>query len=103
MQDGITKRNSIAAGMACLGPLVLSGWLAAGEGGNRPNVLIITTDQQRVDATSAAGNQWLKTPHMDSLAAGGVYFTQSSKAERKQPPAGKPKRRLQVPEAGKQP
>ena len=26
---------------------------------------------------SLAGNPWAKTPHMDSIAAGGVYFTQS--------------------------
>ena len=43
----------------------------------RPNVLLITTDQQQVTATSAAGNPWLKTPHMDSIAAHGVYFTKS--------------------------
>jgi arylsulfatase A-like enzyme len=40
-------------------------------------VLLITTDQQQVGATSAAGNPLLKTPHMDSLAAQGVYFTKS--------------------------
>jgi arylsulfatase A-like enzyme len=43
----------------------------------RPNVLLLTTDQQQVGATSAAGNSWLKTPHMDSIAAQGVYFTKS--------------------------
>lgn len=43
----------------------------------RPNVLLITTDQQRVDALSAAGNPWVKTPHLDSIAAHGVSFTRS--------------------------
>lgn len=43
----------------------------------RPNVLIITTDQQRVDVISAVGNKWVKTPNMDSLVANGVYFTNS--------------------------
>ncbi|NUQ64621.1 MAG: sulfatase-like hydrolase/transferase [Pirellulales bacterium] len=42
-----------------------------------PNVLIITTDQQRVDAARAVGNPWAKTPNIDSLAAKGVYFTRS--------------------------
>lgn len=77
MQHGIAKRRFFMTGMACLGTLALSGWLAAAEAGKRPNVLLITTDQQRVDATSAVGNKWLKTPHMDSIAANGVYFTQS--------------------------
>ena len=40
-------------------------------------MLIITTDQQRVDAVSAVGNKWVKTPNMDSLVANGVYFTKS--------------------------
>jgi arylsulfatase A-like enzyme len=39
--------------------------------------LIITTDQQRVDAMSAVGNPWVSTPHLDSIAARGVYFTRS--------------------------
>ncbi len=43
----------------------------------RPNVLLITTDQQRVDAASVVGNKWLNTPHLDALAARGVYFTKS--------------------------
>lgn len=44
---------------------------------NSPNVLIITTDQQQVAAMSALGNRWLKTPHMDSIAAQGVAFARS--------------------------
>jgi len=43
----------------------------------RPNILLITTDQQQVTATSAAGNSLVKTPNLDSLAAHGVYFTRS--------------------------
>jgi len=51
--------------------------LAAHAARKRPNVLLITTDQQRVDAMSAVGNKWVKTPHMDSIAANGVYFRNS--------------------------
>ncbi len=43
---------------------------------DRPNLLLIMTDQQTHDAMSCAGNPWLKTPAMDSLAAGGVRFAQ---------------------------
>ena len=40
-------------------------------------MLLITTDQQCVDVMGTMGNQWAKTPHMDSIAAQGVYFTKS--------------------------
>jgi arylsulfatase A-like enzyme len=39
-----------------------------------PNVLLIITDQQRADMLSCAGNPYVKTPAMDSLAAAGVRF-----------------------------
>lgn len=45
--------------------------------GPRPNLLLILTDQQSHSALSCAGNPWLKTPAMDSLAAGGVRFAQT--------------------------
>lgn len=51
--------------------------LGAAQPPKQPNVLIITTDQQRIDAMSATGNTWLKTPNMDSIAAHGVYFRKS--------------------------
>jgi arylsulfatase A-like enzyme len=77
MHHGTTRREFIKAGTAGLCALALSGPLAAAEARKRPNVLIITTDQQRVDVMSAMGNKWAKTPHMDAIAAGGVYFTSS--------------------------
>ena len=40
----------------------------------RPNVLVITTDQQWGGALGCAGNRHLHTPAMDSLAASGVRF-----------------------------
>ncbi len=77
MSNTITRRQLIGTGAAGLCALALGGKLQAAQGGKRPNVLIITTDQQRVDAMSAVGNKWVKTPNMDSLAANGVYFTRS--------------------------
>jgi len=73
----ITRRQLMGTGAAGLCTLVLGRRLSAGEGKKRPNVLIITTDQQRVDVMSAVANQWVKTPNLDSLAANGVYFTNS--------------------------
>jgi len=41
---------------------------------SRPNVLLITCDQWRGDALSAAGHPVVKTPNADALAAEGVMF-----------------------------
>lgn len=43
----------------------------------KPNILIIMTDQQTADAMSVAGNKDLHTPAMDRLAANGVRFTRA--------------------------
>ena len=40
----------------------------------RPNILLIFTDQQSANAMSCAGNAEISTPMMDSLAADGVRF-----------------------------
>jgi arylsulfatase A-like enzyme len=40
----------------------------------RPNILLIITDQQRFDMLGCAGNRWVKTPHLDRLAATGTRF-----------------------------
>ena len=39
-----------------------------------PNILFIMTDQQRWDAMSCAGD-WVRTPHLDRIAAEGVRFS----------------------------
>ena len=41
---------------------------------NRPNILLIMTDQQRWDTIKAAGAEFMHTPHMDRLAAGGRLY-----------------------------
>jgi choline-sulfatase len=44
----------------------------------RPNILILMTDQQFADAMSCRmGGRYIKTPHMDSLAANGTLFTRA--------------------------
>jgi len=45
--------------------------------GGKPNLLLILTDQQTHTALSCAGNPWLKTPAMDSLAARGRRFAEA--------------------------
>ncbi len=39
---------------------------------DRPNLLIITTDQQRYDALAANGNPRIQTPNLDKLADSGI-------------------------------
>lgn len=41
----------------------------------RPNILLITTDQQRFDALGINGNPVLRTPNLDALAAKGTNFS----------------------------
>jgi choline-sulfatase len=46
----------------------------ATEGNRRPNILLIITDQQHAGMLSCAGNPYLRTPALDSLAASGMRF-----------------------------
>lgn len=39
-----------------------------------PNLLLITTDQQRFDTIASLGNPWLDTPHLDWLRREGITF-----------------------------
>jgi len=41
---------------------------------DKPNLLLIMTDQQRWDAMGCSGG-WVETPHMDRIAAEGVRFS----------------------------
>lgn len=48
---------------------------SAGDRSDRPNILFIMTDQHRWDCIGANGNEWIKTPNLDRLAAAGANFT----------------------------
>lgn len=43
----------------------------------RPNILWLTTDQQRADTIHALGNLYIDTPNLDKLCSQGVSFTNS--------------------------
>jgi len=47
---------------------------AAPKPARRPNVVFILTDDQRGDQMSCAGHPFLKTPHLDRIAAEGAMF-----------------------------
>lgn len=57
---------------ACCGTLFLS----AAEAADRPNVIVIFTDDQGSVDLGCYGSDDLETPHADALAARGVRFTQ---------------------------
>lgn len=44
---------------------------------DKPNVILITTDQHRGDCLGVDGNPYIQTPHLDQLAYTGVRFTQA--------------------------
>ncbi|MEL7531738.1 MAG: sulfatase-like hydrolase/transferase [Bacteroidota bacterium] len=55
----------------------LWGTLSCAFGQERPNILFLFSDDQRADALGAAGNPYIQTPNLDSLAARGTHFTQN--------------------------
>lgn len=44
---------------------------------DRPNILLVLTDQHRWDIVGANGSAICRSPHLDALAAGGVNFRQA--------------------------
>lgn len=63
--------------IAALGLAALSFSPASAAEGDRPNLILIMTDQQTAEAMSCAGNPYVNTPNMDALAAEGVRFTRA--------------------------
>lgn len=59
----MTRRTAIGA---------LAG--AAAPAPRRPNIVLVLVDDLRWDALGCAGHPWVKTPHLDRLAARGARF-----------------------------
>lgn len=57
------------------GLLLLLGGLA--HAAERPNVLVLFSDDQRADTIAALGNPHIRTPHLDALVRGGTAFTRA--------------------------
>ncbi|RLB13514.1 MAG: sulfatase [Deltaproteobacteria bacterium] len=61
--------------------LAVASQIARGQEGawppERPNILIIITDQLAQQAVGAYGDRWAQTPNIDSLAAKGVRFSKA--------------------------
>jgi len=54
--------------------IVLFSVFISGALAERPNILVILTDDHRYDALGFLGHPFLETPNMDRLAAEGVHF-----------------------------
>ena len=67
--------KAIGAGAAVLAaPRMLRG---ATEAADRPNVLLLFSDQHNAGVMGCAGNQTVRTPHLDRLASEGVRFSRA--------------------------
>jgi len=47
---------------------------------NRPNLLLLMTDQHRADCLGLAGHPVLQTPHLDDIGLNGLYFPRAYSA-----------------------
>lgn len=54
--------------------LIAADGLAAAK---RPNLLLIVTDNQSASLVGAYGNDWIRTPNIDALAARGTLYTRA--------------------------
>ena len=71
------KRRDFLKAVGLTAAATLSGHLEA-AGAKRPNIVLIMTDQQFAEAMSCRmGDEYIKTPNMDSLAAEGMLFTKA--------------------------
>lgn len=74
----LNRRDFIKTAASLPLALALEGAATGATPAKRPNILIIMTDQQFAEAMShRLGNQYLRTPSMDGLAAGGMLFTRA--------------------------
>jgi len=74
------KAAGVMAGTAVAGTRVIGSDVPIGTSfaGERPNILLVLTDQQSADAMSCRmGKAFIHTPAMDSLAARGVSFARA--------------------------
>lgn len=76
----MTRRDFLRTGAAVAGGLALGmapGRPAVAQPADRPNFLFVICDQMNLDAMSCLGNPYVRTPHLDRLAARGTLFMES--------------------------
>ena len=68
------KVATAAAAVAAVGPEARTPAKGPRKAAKRPNVLLIMSDEHNADVLGCYGNRIVRTPNMDSIAAGGVTF-----------------------------
>ncbi len=71
------RRKFIQQAAAAGAATVLGGGRKSGDAAAKPNILIIHTDEHRLECLGAYGNREIRTPAIDALASEGVRFTNS--------------------------
>jgi len=73
----ISRRDFLAAasGIALAAAANVARGQVPAQPDERPNILIIITDQLAQRAVGCYGDRWAETPNIDSLSAGGVRFS----------------------------
>jgi arylsulfatase A-like enzyme len=82
------KRRKFLEYTAAAVGVIGSSVVHAEKGTKRPNIIFLLTDDQRANTFSHRGHPYLKTPHIDKLAAQGHVFSNAYVAE----PTCKPSR-----------
>lgn len=78
MHKSSTRRNFLKTmGLAAASQIMPTMSFARRAALGRPNILIIHTDEHRIDCLGAYGNAEIKTSHIDGLAADGVRYDNS--------------------------
>lgn len=77
--DGTPRRSFLKAGAAglCAGFLPAAVRAAPAAPADRPNLLLIVSDQLNLDALSSHGCRWARTPNLDRLVRDGMTFMES--------------------------
>lgn len=69
-----TVKASRSGGCVLAAVLSLGLMSAEAEAADRPNIMLLMTDQHRGDCIGAAGNEMIRTPNLDRLANEGAFF-----------------------------
>lgn len=79
MANPVTRRDFMKLGAGSLAALALTVPTPQAQAApsQKPNILIITTDQHQGRILDILGDKYCKTPNIDSIAAAGVYFKKS--------------------------
>ncbi len=69
-----SRRQILQAGLAGLSLSGAKPRYGFSVAGSRPNILLMMADQFRADCLGSAGNQTVRTPNLDKMAARGICF-----------------------------